>query len=145
MEKGFPYPKHRNKISDQEIKNAIPQQGETRIFRTQEEAAQYAKLTQEYRVGPDDSYIASFFKVQASVFKVRLKGTIEGDITKMEIKSSSRLASSKTTQVEYVTVNASQLNFISGSVPGYENKVYMESDKSAEAEQSAEAAHKKDM
>lgn len=112
LDKGFPYPKHRKSIPDREIISAIPKEGTIIIFRTKEEAEQYAKLTQHHRMGTEDSYAATIFKVQ-------LKESVTAQITCQEIKSNSPLITKMTAQVEYTAVDVNQLNFISGRVYGY--------------------------
>lgn len=115
LDKGFPYPKARKSIPNAEVKAAIPQSGIIKLFRSQQEAEQYASLTQEYRHGADDSY-------KAAVFHVQLKESTVGQVIKKDITSSSFLPISKKekTPVEYVIIDASKLNFISGEVPGYQ-------------------------
>lgn len=112
LDKDFPYPKRRKSIPDREIISAIPKEGTIIIFRTKKEAEQYAQLTQHYRMGAEDSYVAVIFKVQ-------LKEPATAQITIQEIKSNSPFIPEMTTQVEYTNVDANQLNFISGRAYGY--------------------------
>lgn len=111
LDREFPYPKERKKISDEEIKGAIPT-GDALLFRTRKEAENYVRLTQRHRAGSEHSQ-------EAPVFEVQLKNSIaEPEVVTKNIISQY----GKRQSVEYTRVNPDDLRYISGAVPGIQGK-----------------------
>ncbi|MFO3474163.1 hypothetical protein SC122_14990 [Legionella pneumophila serogroup 1] len=108
LDREFPYPKARKKISAEEIKGAVPT-GEALLFRTRKDAEDYVKLTQRDRAGSDHSQVAP-------VFEVQLKNSIaEPEVVTKNIISQY----GKRQSFEYARVNPNDLLYSSGEVLGF--------------------------
>ncbi|KTD37702.1 hypothetical protein Lnau_0633 [Legionella nautarum] len=114
FDKSFPYRKERQNIRDKEIKNAIPKSGEVKIFRTKQEAQQYARDTSTIN--------HSTIEHMPAVFQVHLKESVYSAIIKENIVplvyKTYRLEP-KECALEYVTMNVDNLDFISGQVSSH--------------------------
>lgn len=114
FDKSFPYRKERQNIRDKEIKNAIPKSGEVKIFRTKQEAQQYASDTSKINHSTIDH--------MSAVFQVHLKESVYSAIIKENIVplvyKTYRLGP-KECALEYVTMNVDNLDFISGQVSSH--------------------------
>ncbi|BCZ97559.1 hypothetical protein ACKOUJ_15610 [Legionella pneumophila] len=103
-------PKVRKKISDEEIKGAIPT-GKALLFRTREEAEQYVTFTATY-----DQDAARCPNLKAPVFEVQLRVPI-AEPQMGTTKINTRLLSRKPIEIQYAKVDADNLRYFSGEVP----------------------------
>ncbi|MFC7782506.1 hypothetical protein DIZ81_13275 [Legionella taurinensis] len=121
FDKGYPYPKARKSIPDSEIKKAVPQSGEIKLFRTQKEAQEYAGLTAYGEFATVDH--------RSVVFHVTLKNSIESPIIREQIAPSFSFLGLSDKTVEYVVTDVGNLNFISGQIGSSKEVSFQENQK----------------
>lgn len=104
--------KQRKKISDDELKEAVPT-GHALLFRTREEADEYARLTEGY-----NSKVPDCPRYKDAVFEVQLRNTID----EPQVVTKKIMSHYGQSEVQYVKVDADNLRYISGGVPGIPGK-----------------------
>lgn len=113
LDREFPYPKARKKISAEEIKGAVPI-SEAILFRTRKEAERYVSLTAK-AIGIGDKMHTQ----EAPIFEVQLRNSIH----KPQIVTENiERELGKSESVQYTNVNPENLRYISGGVPGIPGK-----------------------
>ncbi|CZJ09803.1 Uncharacterised protein [Legionella pneumophila] len=108
LDREFPYPKARKKISAEEIKGAVPT-GEALLFRTRKDAEDYVQLTQRDRVGSEHSQVAPVFEVQLR------KSIAEPEVVTKNVISQF----GKRQSFVYARVNPNDLLYRSGELLGF--------------------------
>ncbi|MFO2461361.1 hypothetical protein SCM19_12845 [Legionella pneumophila serogroup 1] len=106
-------PEVRKKISDEEIKGAIPT-GDALLFRTREEAEKYARITANFGSKGE-------IRHKAPVFEVQLRNPVAEPQTVTKTLRKDRYTLDHI-EIQCAKVDADNLRYISGGVPGIPGK-----------------------
>ncbi|HDO9877148.1 TPA: hypothetical protein ACT9NG_003039 [Legionella pneumophila] len=104
--------KLRKKISDEELKKAVPIE-EAWLFRTREEADNYARGTRGY-----NSKVPECPKDCVAIFEVQLRNPV----AKPKTDTTQIYPDGKMIEFQFARVDADNLRYISGGVPGIQGK-----------------------